>query len=122
MWTVKYDNGVTGIYWWHFLYAKMEKVMVKVKITDRLIKLEGHAGFHENGHDLVCCAISALTCNVINSLDNLTESEIKHTEEHGNVEIQLERLDEKGKLLVDSWYLGLVAINQEYGCISFENG
>ena len=93
--------------------------MITAIITNKYIKLQGHAGFHENGHDLVCCAISTLTCNLINSLEQLTDSEIEHTEQSGYVEIRLKSLDEKGSFLIDSWYMGLIAINQQYECISF---
>lgn len=95
--------------------------MVKVKINNNYIKLEGHAGFHnvDVGYDLVCCAISVLTSNLINSLINLSESEIDYKKDNGIVEIDLKSLDNKGSLFIASWKLGLEAINKEYNCISF---
>ena len=37
---------------------------------------EGHAGYAEEGYDIICSAVSALTVNTINSIETLTEDEI----------------------------------------------
>jgi hypothetical protein len=34
--------------------------------------------------------------------------------------IEWEDLSDGGKLLVDSWFLGIAVIDQEYNCIQFE--
>lgn len=94
--------------------------LVKVSVTEYGIQMEGHAGFHVNGQDIVCAAISALTCNLVNSLQEFTNDVIylkKYVS--GMVCISWKNLSDTGKLLVDSWFLGLEAINQEYNCIEF---
>lgn len=93
--------------------------MIEVKKTEHGIRMRGHAGYHKNGQDIVCAAVSALTCNLINSLEELTDNRIRADTDHGLTVIQWERLSDKGKLLVDSWMLGLTAINQTYNCIKF---
>lgn len=93
--------------------------MINVTITESGILMEGHAGYHENGQDLVCAAVSALTCNLINSLKNLTNIKVRAETKEGFTKIHWEKITAAGKLLVDSWFLGLTAINQEYECISF---
>jgi uncharacterized protein YsxB (DUF464 family) len=61
--------------------------MITIKITDRSIRMNGHACRKSpDGIDRVCTAVSALTCNLINSLEDLSDG---------------------GKLLIDSWFLGL---------------
>ena len=43
--------------------------MITIKITDHSICMNGHAGRKSpDGIDRVCAAVSALTCNLINSL------------------------------------------------------
>lgn len=81
--------------------------------------MKGHAGYHNDGADIVCSAISALTCNLINSLQNLTPDKITAETTAGYTEIQWEVLTKEGKLLVDSWFLGITAVNQQYKCIEF---
>ena len=81
--------------------------MIEVAITSTGIHMNGHANRSVNGQDIVCAAISALTCNLRADTDS------------GKTIIEWEHLDERGQLLVDSWFLGLTAINQEYNCIEF---
>lgn len=54
------------------------------------------------------------------SLTDLSEDCIQVEIESGMTMIQWESLSDKGKLLVDSWHLGLTEINKEYGCIEFQ--
>lgn len=38
----------------------------------------------------------------------------------GDADIRWDRLSEQGKLLMDSWFLGITEINREYNCIQFQ--
>lgn len=93
--------------------------MIEVNITENGICMNGHAGYHKDGQDIVCAAISALTCNLINSLENLTNIKIRAETDSGRTEMQWECLTDQARLLIDSWFLGIAAINQEYNCIIF---
>lgn len=93
--------------------------MIEVKMDAHGIRMNGHAGYHVNGQDIVCAAVSALTCSLINSLQELTENRIRAETDSGMTVIEWEELSDDGKLLVDSWFLGMTAINQEYSCITF---
>lgn len=95
--------------------------MIIVKIKDNGINMVGHADRKDQtGIDRVCAAVSALTCNMINSLKDLTGDRIRADTGVGMTVIEWENLSDRGKLLVDSWFLGLVDINREYGCIEFQ--
>ncbi len=93
--------------------------MIQIKISSGRIQMNGHACRSVNGQDIVCSAISALTCNLINSLEDLTDNRIRAETASGKTIIEWEYLNDKGQLLVDSWFLGITAINQEYNCIEF---
>lgn len=93
--------------------------MIEVKITRDGIQMHGHAGKSIRGQDIVCAAVSALTCNLINSLQELTDNHIRADTSSGMTVIEWEELSELGKLLVDSWLLGLTDINRKYDCIRF---
>ncbi len=93
--------------------------MVQVEVNTNRIYMKGHAERSQNGQDIVCAAISALTCNLINSLQSLSHDIIHAKTSSGETIIEWQHLSDKGRLLVDSWFLGLVAINQEYNCIQF---
>ncbi len=93
--------------------------MIEVKVSEHEIRMQGHAGKSIRGQDIVCAAVSALACNLINSLQELTDNHIRADTSSGMTVIEWEELSEPGKLLVDSWLLGLTDINREYDCISF---
>ena len=62
----------------------------------------------------MCAAISTLTCNLINSLNHFTDSDIEYTVKSGNVCLKWDKLENDGKLLVESWKLGLKAVKENY--------
>ena len=95
--------------------------MIIVKIKDNSIHMSGPADRKDQtGIDRVCAAVSALTCNLINSLRDLTGDRIRADTGSGMTVIEWENLSDGGKLLVDSWFLGLTDINREYNCIEFQ--
>lgn len=78
----------------------------------------GHAGSGDYGADLVCGAISVLTINTVNSLEKLTRDTFDLTREEGIGLIQAvfhQPLSKAGKLLMDSYVLGVTSIQEEYG-------
>lgn len=93
--------------------------MIEVKVSEHEIRMQGHAGKSIRGQDIVCAAVSAITCNLINSLQELTDNHIRADTSSGMTVIEWEELSELGKLLVDSWLLGLTDINRKYDCIRF---
>jgi len=94
--------------------------VIRIRVSDKEINMEGHAGYHVAGQDIVCAAVSALTCNLINSLRELAGAKIEAKTDSGLTIIRWEEFSEPAKLLVDSWFLGMTAISQEYNCIIFE--
>lgn len=95
--------------------------MINVEITERSIRLSGHACRKaSDGIDRACAAVSALTCSLINSLQDLTHDRVQAMAESGMTVIRWENLSDGGELLVDSWFLGLTDVNREYNCIEFQ--
>ena len=95
--------------------------MINVEITERSIRLSGHACRKaSDGIDRACAAVSALTCSLINSLQDLTHDRVQAMAESGMTVIRWENLSDGGKLLVDSWFLRLTDDNREYNCIEFQ--
>ena len=69
----------------------------------------GHADSVEEGADLVCCSVSVLTINLVNSLDTFTDDEFEVTEQEelGLVQVTFKNpLSDKALLLMDSFDLG----------------
>lgn len=96
--------------------------MITIKIAENHIEMSGHACRKgEDGIDRACAAVSALTCNLINSLRELTGDKVEAEMDSGHTVIDWEEISTGGHLLVSSWLLGLQDINREYNCINFSN-
>ena len=84
----------------------------------KAIYASGHAGYemNQNGHDLVCCAVSALLINTVNSIESLTDDLISSEEQDGLLIAVIKDNPKEGtKLLIDSLILGLDGIAKQYG-------
>ncbi len=78
---------------------------------------EGHAGYAGKGKDIICAAISVLATNTVNSIEAFTQDKFscKQTE-NGFLELILtDEVSKESRLLLDSFFLGVEAIVQEYG-------
>lgn len=88
--------------------------MIEVRIRPERIEISGHAGYAEPGKDIVCAAVTALTQTLIQSIENLTDDEIEYRISPGKVEVEYGNLSEKSKTLVDSFFVGICLIAEEF--------
>ena len=93
--------------------------MIRVAVRSTGITMDGHAGCGRHGIDIVCAAVSALTCGLIHALQSLTDNRIRADTDSGQARICWEKLDDSGRLLVDSWFLAITDINMDYQCIEY---
>lgn len=88
--------------------------MITVSVRKDGITVSGHAGFAEAGKDIVCAGVSSLTRTLIRSLEHLTRDEIEYEISPGRADIHCGNLSEEGKLLVDSFFIGICMIADEF--------
>ena len=88
--------------------------MIAVSVRLDGITIYGHAGYAEAGKDIVCAGVTALTENLIDSIESLTKDEIQYEISPGRVDIHYRNLSEGAKLLVDSFFLGISEITQDF--------
>lgn len=77
---------------------------------------DGHAGFDESGHDIVCAAVSVLVINTINSIERFTSDETSYVsdEDSGSVQFRFqEKPSHDAQLLLKSMLLGLEEIEDD---------
>ena len=84
--------------------------MIAVSVRKDGITVSGHANYAETGKDIVCAGVTALTQTLIRALEGLTKDEI----EYGRADIYHGNLSEEGKLLVDSFFIGVCSIADEF--------
>ena len=89
--------------------------MIVVRVTTTGLTVDGHAEYAKTGNDIVCAAVSALVQGLIHSLRALTDDEISCRVASGHAEITYKDLSERGKLLVDSFFIAVSDIQLTYG-------
>lgn len=91
--------------------------MIRIKITNNRIGVEGHACYAPPGQDIVCAGISALFQTLVASVSQLTdrsEAQWFYQLGPGNSYIEYENGDEKQELLIRSFILGVGMIAEAY--------
>lgn len=85
-----------------------------VKTGPEKLELLGHAGYAENGKDIVCAGTTALTQTLIESIEALTDDKPEYTVSTGVFCLEIKNLSEKAKILVDSFFIGICMIAEEF--------
>ena len=76
----------------------------------------GHAGFDEEGYDIVCAAVSVLTIHTVNAIDTYTDDqfEVSSNQEDGVIEFQITDPSKEATLLLNAMILGLQDVAKNY--------
>lgn len=93
--------------------------MITVLVAEDRIHVSGHANTAPRGSDIVCSAVSALTLTLIRGLKEIACIELQESVEAGNICIEWQMVNDTGKALVDTWFLGMCGIAAEYPVIEF---
>ena len=78
----------------------------------------GHSGYAESGSDIICSAVSALVINTMNSIEAFTDDtcSCRQEQKSGTIEFRIvSNPCKESLLLLDSLFLGLQGIENEYG-------
>ena len=89
--------------------------LIEVSVRRDGITVKGHAKYAEPGKDIVCAGATALTQTLIKSIKDLTDDEIEYKiSPEGMVDIKYGNLSEKARVLVDSFFIGICMIADEF--------
>ena len=88
--------------------------MIVVRVREDGVTMSGHAGFAGVGKDIICAGVTSLTQTLIKSMNDLTEDKIEYEMSSGRADIKYRDLSEAGKLLVDSFFIGICLIADEF--------
>ena len=78
------------------------------------ITVSGHAEYAEAGKDIVCAGVTALFQSLIKSIEDLTRDKIEYEVEPGRACVKFKNLSDQGKDLVDSFFIGVCLIADEF--------
>ena len=88
--------------------------MIAVSVRKDGITVSGHARYAEAGKDIVCAGVTALVQGMIRSIESLTRDQIQYDITPGRADIYYGDLSEAGMLLVDSFFIGVCQIADEF--------
>lgn len=88
--------------------------MIEVKQFADGISIKGHARYAKEGPDIVCAAVSILVQNLVQSIEELTTDKIEYSISPGSVDIKFRNLSERAQVLLDSFFVGIKMIADEY--------
>ena len=85
----------------------------------REFELSGHAGYAEEGHDIVCAGVSALSIAAANGLEHFLSVAPKVQEAEGHLTCQLAGITEQeldsAQWILQTMTLGIEQIQTTYG-------
>lgn len=91
--------------------------MINIHYDLHGITVQGHAPRPEGtkpGENIVCAAVSALTLTLIEGLEAFAGMRMEASAEKGDVRIQWLQITPAGKILIDTWYIGVQNIRGSY--------
>lgn len=88
--------------------------MIEACVRRDGITVAGHACYAPAGQDIVCAGVTALTQTLIKSIEDLTEDKIQYSISPGRVDINYGNLSERSRTLVDSFFIGICKVADEY--------
>ena len=88
--------------------------MIAVSVRKDGITVSGHANYAEAGKDIVCAGVSALVQGLIRSVESLASDKIEYEISPGRADIHYRDLSDAGKLLIDSFFIGVCQIADEF--------
>lgn len=88
--------------------------LIEVSVRRDGITVKGHANYAVSGSDIVCAGVTALAQTLIKSIKDLTDDKIEYEISPGRVDIKYGNLSEKSRALVDSFFIGICMIADEF--------
>lgn len=88
--------------------------LIEASVRRDGITVKGHANYAVSGSDIVCAGVTALAQTLIKSIKDLTDDKIEYEISPGRVDIKYGNLSEKSKTLVDSFFIGICMIAEEF--------
>lgn len=81
----------------------------------RAFDISGHAGYGEEGFDIICSAVSSAVYMTVNALTDVIFVHPQLSIEDGETNVTLSQEDaEKGRVLTSSLYLHLKELEKDY--------
>ena len=88
--------------------------MVKVRVKENQIIIEGHSNYNDYGKDIVCASISSIIITTINGLLKIDKDCINYKEEEGFIKIDILKHDKYVDILIGNMIDLLKELEKQY--------
>lgn len=88
--------------------------MIKVNVKNDNITIKGHAGYSEQGFDIVCASVSTLAISTINAIIRFDENAIKYEEKDGYLKIDILKHTKETAVLLENMVDLLKELEKQY--------
>lgn len=95
--------------------------MINVRLTTNRLEVTGHAKRPEGvppGSNIICAAVSALTLTLAEGLTGIAGETVEVQQSDGYISIEWKTLSTVGRALIDTWFIGILKIQEAYGEIT----
>lgn len=92
-------------------------ITIDIKKKDNLInyvKIKGHAGYAEEGFDIVCASVSSISITTINAIIRLDSNSIVYSEDDGLLEIEILKQDKIVNILIENMIEMFKSLEKQY--------
>lgn len=77
--------------------------------------ISGHAGYDDHGYDIVCAAVSVLSCTAILGLQDIAKQEGSYSNASGRCDMVLQgTITQSGQDILETMVLGLRQVALQY--------
>ena len=88
--------------------------MIKVEISDKKIRVLGHAGYDDYGRDIVCASVSSIVITSVNAILSFDNEAINYEEKKDELIINILKTDKVTKKLLDNMIDLLKELSNQY--------
>ena len=93
--------------------------MIKIDVNKenddyKSIRIKGHAGYAENGYDIVCASVSSIAITTINAILSIDKDSIIYSEEDGLIELGVLKSSDIVNKLLDNMVNMLEELKEQY--------
>ena len=88
--------------------------MVKVRVKENQIIIEGHSNYNDYGKDIVCASISSIIITTINGLLKIDKDCINYKDEEGFIKMDILKHDKYVDILIGNMIDLLKELEKQY--------
>ncbi len=88
--------------------------MITIEVTNKEIRVKGHAGFANSGNDIVCASVSSIIYTSVNGIFNIDKSAINFVDNKKLLKIEILHKSTVVTILLDNMVGLLEEIENQY--------